>query len=173
MQIRGGEKVEAALADIARKLKSGGTLRVGFLAGATYPASKKGDLRSDYKDRKKQKIAGAIAGVSGGMPVAAVAAFQNFGTAKIPRRPFFTNMVINKSPGWPRAVALNLKATGYDSQKTLDLVGEGIEGQLRREIIATNSPPLAASTIARKGFEKPLIDSSHMINSVDHEVAMS
>jgi outer membrane receptor for monomeric catechols len=29
---------------------------------------------------------------------------------------------------------------------------------------------LAASTVARKGFSKPLIDTSHMINSIDHAV---
>jgi hypothetical protein len=49
-------------------------------------------------------------------------------------------------------------------------VAEAIAGQLRESIIKTNAPPLSPRTIARKGFAKPLIDTSHMINSVDYEV---
>jgi len=50
-------------------------------------------------------------------------------------------------------------------------MGEGIAGQLRESIQSTNSPPLAESTIEAKGFEKPLIDTGHMWNSVAYEVA--
>ena len=49
-------------------------------------------------------------------------------------------------------------------------MGLGIKGQLQQSIIETNAPPLAESTVARKGFEKPLVDTSHMLNSVDFEV---
>jgi hypothetical protein len=41
---------------------------------------------------------------------------------------------------------------------------------LQQSIRDTNDPPLAQATIARKGFAKPLIDTSVMINSVDYEV---
>ena len=49
-------------------------------------------------------------------------------------------------------------------------MGEGIKGQLQQSIRDTNAPPLAPATVSAKGFAKPLIDSSNMINSVDYEV---
>lgn len=64
-----------------------------------------------------------------------------------------------------------LKSTNYDTRKTFELMGEGISGQLRQSIRDTNTPALSPITIARKGFEKALIDSGHMWNSVAYEVS--
>lgn len=146
VEVTGGEKLAKRLAEIAEALGSGrahGTVRVGFLANATYPDGK---------------------------PVALIAALNNWGTATAPPRPFFTNMVAAKSPLWGDDLAVALKATDYDVRRSLDLVGANIAGQLRQSIIDTNSPPNAASTIARKGHAKPLVDTGHMLNSIDHEV---
>lgn len=143
--IRGGAAVEARLARIAAAVGQSARLRVGFLAGATYPDGK---------------------------PVAMIAAIHNYGAprAGIPPRPFFDNMVIRRFREWAAAIAGLLKRNDYDAARSLDLAGAAIAGQLRQQIIETNSPPLAPSTIRRKGFSKPLIETSHMINSVDHEV---
>lgn len=143
--VDGGEQLQRALRQIARKLSSSATLRVGFLEGATYP---------------------------NGTPVAMVAAIQNYGAPKvgIPPRPFFTNMVRKRSRDWAKAIRADLQRTGYDVLTTLGRLGLAMEGQLRQSIIETNSPPLSQKTIDRKGFDKPLIDSSHMINSVGSEV---
>lgn len=148
VHVRGGDKLDKALADIARRLKQGGALKVGFLEGAKYP---------------------------NGTSVALVAAVQNFGAPGrgIPARPFFSNMVEAKSPAWPGALGALLKNTGYDVDAALKLMGEEIKGQLQQSIRDTNSPPLSPLTIERKGFEKPLIDTGHMINSVDYEVDAS
>lgn len=147
-RIDGGAKLHARLDEIARKLQHGGTVKVGFLEGATYPD---------------------------GTRVAMVAAIQDFGApaAGIPPRPFFRNMVREKSPGWPAALRALLKSNDYDAERALDLAGEGIAGQLRQSIVDTNDPPLAPSTIKRKGFATPLIDTGHMLASVDHEVDMT
>lgn len=135
--------VQRALADISRRLDRARTLRVGFLANATYPD---------------------------GTPVAAVAAFQDFGTRTIPPRPFFRNMVAEKSSEWPAAIARALADNNYDAERALRIVGEAIAGQLRQSIIDTNEPPLADRTAQRKGHAKPLVDTGHMLNSVDYEV---
>jgi hypothetical protein len=141
----GGEKLTAKLNEIAENLGEGGSLKVGFLEGATYPD---------------------------GTPVALIAAIQDGGApaAGIPPRPFFRNMIAAKQSEWPEGIGIQLKANNYDLAKTLEIVGLAIAGQLRQSIIDTNAPPLAQSTIDRKGFSKPLIDTSHMINSIDHEV---
>lgn len=143
--LRGGEKMEAALNDLAQKMGEAKTLRVGFLENATYP---------------------------NGTPVAMIAAIQNFGApaAGIPPRPFFSNMVAEKSGEWPQAIAALLPSNDFNVTKVLSLAGAAIAGQLRESITNTNDPPLAPATIKRKGFAKPLIDTSQMINSVDFEV---
>lgn len=139
--IRNGKKLDDELRRLGRKIGRGAALRVGFLENATYP-----DGRS----------------------VAMVAAANNFGTAKIPARSFFSNMVADKSPAWGRTLANLIEKHGVE--KAMNLMGEGIRGQLQESIRETNEPPLAPATIKRKGFDKPLIETSNMINSVDYEV---
>lgn len=141
--IKGGDRLKAALRDLASRLDKPATLRVGFLEGATYPD---------------------------GTSVPMVAAFNEFGTAKAPPRPFFRNMVAEKSGDWPKAIAALLEANNMDAARALALTGEAIKGQLQQSIRDLDSPPLAQSTIDRKGFDKPLIDTGVMINSVDFEV---
>jgi len=144
-RIRGGEVFERRLREIATAVSVPATVRVGFLENARYP---------------------------GGKLVAMIAAIHNYGAprAGIPPRPFFSNMIAAKQGEWPRAIADLLVANDYDAVRALDIAGAAIAGQLRQSIIDTNAPPLARSTIRRKGFSKPLIDTSHMINSIDHEV---
>lgn len=156
-KIRGGGKYQRILGEIVRRVTGAKLVRAGFLENATYPD---------------------------GTPVAAVAAFNNYGTGRAPPRPFFSNMVEDKSPDWPNAAALNLKATDYDAKKTLELMGEGIVGDLRQSIRNTNDPPLAESTLRRRGYRgapydptdpatfgaKPLVHTGHMLASADYEV---
>lgn len=145
-RIEGGKKLATALAEMSRGLSKAASLKVGFLSGATYPDGK---------------------------PVALIAAIQEFGAParNIPPRPFFRGMVNRESNRWPVMVGTQLKAANYDATKALALVGEGIKGQLQQSIRDLTEPPLAPATIRRKGFDKPLIDSSQMLNSVDYEVS--
>lgn len=143
--VKGGEKFAAKLDAIARTIRSASGVRIGFLEAARYPD---------------------------GTPVAMIAAIHNYGAprAGIPPRPFFTNMIAAKQGEWPKAIAGLLKSTDYDAFRTLQLTGEAVAGQLRQSIIDTNDPPLKPATIRRKGFSKPLVETGHMLNSVDYEV---
>lgn len=120
--IKGGERAAAYLRDIADRITNAGTLRVGFLENATYPD---------------------------GTPVALVAAVQNFGAPSrgIPPRPFFSNMIDEKSGTWGPQVAALLPGDGYDGAKTLTKMGEQISGDLRQSIVDTNSPALSPVTL--------------------------
>lgn len=141
----GGNEFSQRLTEMAGLLSNAEVVRVGFLAGATYPDGK---------------------------PVAMIAAIQEFGAprAGIPPRPFFRNMIADKKKEWPAAIAGLLRDNNCDARRTLELTGQAVSGQLRQSIVDTNTPPLAPSTIARKGFDKPLIDTGHMFNSIDYEV---
>ena len=120
--LSGGDKLDAYLKELAKKVSTPGTLNVGFLEGATYPD---------------------------GTPVATIAAIQNFGAPGrgIPPRPFFTHMIEKNADGWGPLLAQQLDATDYDAQKALGRVGLVMEGQLRESIVETNDPPLSPVTV--------------------------
>lgn len=145
MAIRGGNKFTRAVEDIKRRLTDAKTVQVGFFENATYPS---------------------------GVSVAMVAAIQNYGAPKrgIPPRPFFGDVVYAKSKTWPAAIAKNLRATNYDAYKTLERVGEGVQGQIQQSIRDFSGVPLKPATVRAKGFDKQLIDTGHMLDSVTFHV---
>lgn len=87
----------------------------------------------------------------------------------IPPRPFFRTMIAQNSATWAPTAA-KLLQQGKSTDDVLNLMGELIAGQLRASIIAMKTPPNAPSTIRNKGFDDPLVDTGHMLNSVDFEV---
>ena len=140
--LQGADGVSKALEEIAKRM-GGGEVAVGFMGDATYPD---------------------------GTPVAAVAFWNEFGKEGQPPRPFFRQMIAAESPGWPKKMAKLAKTAGYDGDKVLALMGEDIKGALQQSINDFTTPGLAPSTIEAKGFAKPLIDTSHMLNSISYEV---
>jgi hypothetical protein len=171
--VTGGGGMEAKLREIATNLAKAREVRVGFLEGATYPD---------------------------GESVASVAAIQNFGApeAGIPARPFFSDMIARHKGDWGVAFGELVKTVDYDTDKALALMGEGMAGQLREQVVETNSPALSPVTVllrqrfpTRDGMTfsdviqamrdvaagergsastKPLVWSGHLLNSVDKEV---
>ncbi len=141
--ISGGEALQKKLSDLARKFGKEGSVRVGFLAGATYPD---------------------------GTSVPLVASINEFGAPSRgqPPRPFFRNMIAKHKDEWPEAIAKLLEHN--DVPTALRLVGEGIAGQLRQSIVDITEPPLAPSTVKAKGSSKLLVDTGHMLNSISYEV---
>lgn len=141
----GGEALEKKLAELAERLGESKTLRVGFLEGATYPD---------------------------GESVPMVAAANEFGDPAMnrPPRPFFRNMIADKSPKWGDDIGKIAVATNYDTSTLLPLMGERIKDQLQGSIREFYDPPLSPYTIKKKGNDKPLIETSHMLNSVDYDI---
>lgn len=138
------DKVMDELNKIASGL-SGLQLKTGFLEGATYPD---------------------------GTPVPMVAATNEFGNPanNQPPRPFFRNAIAEHEGEWQEAMA-TLIGNGGDTPDVLSLLGEIIVDDIKESIRQLDAPPLSPVTIARKGFDKPLIDTSNMLNSVSYEVS--
>jgi hypothetical protein len=156
-KVVGGDKFQTIISELAEKLDRPGTVRVGFLENATYPNGTKVALvaaLNEYGHMVSAKNSEGEVGPS---------YFQ------LPR-PFFRNMINAKQGEWPAAIAGLLKSTGYNIERTLQQTGEGVAGQLRQSITDFTSPPLAPSTIKAKGFDKPLVDTGHMLNSIAYEV---
>lgn len=118
----GGDRLRARLDEIAKSLDNGGTLRAGFLEGATYPD---------------------------GTSVAMVAAIQEYGApaAGIPPRPYFRPTISGHSEEWGDLIASQLPAANYDAGKALKVVGEQIKGELQEAIASVDSPPLSDVTL--------------------------
>jgi hypothetical protein len=141
--IKGGSALEAKLKQTLEKISKASKVDVGFLEGATYPD---------------------------GTSIAMVAAINEFGGGNTPARPFFRTMVKTESGHWGSDLAKVLEATNYDAAQSLALMGEEIKGELTQSIRDWSDPPNAPSTIAKKGFDKPLISSGDMMRAVDSEV---
>lgn len=145
VKLSGGDKLEAYLKELGKKVENSATVEIGFMEDATY---------------------------EDGTSVAMVAAIQDFGApaAGIPPRPFFRNMIQVESGHWGEDLAGLLIDNDYDAEKALDLMGEEIQGELQDSINEFDGVPLAPATIASKGFDKQLIDTAHMFRSVSHRV---
>jgi hypothetical protein len=140
--VEGGQKLDRYLRDLAVRLGSGGEAKIGFLEGATYPQDQ------------------------GGLPVAQVAFWNNYGTVRAPPRPFFTHMIEEQAPTWARKLGMAARYSGYRTRGALEIVAADIKGHLVESINLLEDPPLAAYTVEKKGFPKPLIDKGVMVRSV-------
>ena len=147
-KLTGGKKIAEALTFIEVKTKNSALLHVGFPSGGT-------ELN--------------------GEPTALVAFINEYGRIvrskegdyyQMPR-PFFRNMIAKGEKHWGADLAALLKANDYDAVLTLEQMGEEMVGELKESIQELTSPELAPSTIKRKGFSKPLIDTGNMLNSIN------
>ena len=110
-------------------------LRVGFIDSATY---------------------------QDGQNVATVAFWNEYGTEKIPPRPFFRTTIANNKGKWIDYIR---------KVQTLDAkAGELIKGDLVFSILNWTEPPNAPYTIAKKGFNKPLVEQGIMSRSISYEL---
>ena len=91
---------------------------------------------------------------------------------KVPSRPFFRRMIKLGEPHWADDLGKALVRFKYDSKRAMNYVGIQMTDELRNSIQARVYAPLAASTIAKKGNDQTLIDSSDMNNAVAFEVSL-
>lgn len=107
-----------------------------------------------------------------GTQVAQVGYIQEYGApeAKIPPRPFFRAVINEGKQTWTSILAAGVEHYQGDVKSALALLGDQIVGELSQSVRDWSSPPNAPATIARKGFNKPLIDTGQMANSFSYEV---
>ncbi|MCP1246182.1 hypothetical protein NKW54_09535 [Acetobacter cerevisiae] len=134
-----------------------------------------------------------------GTPVAAIAAVQEFGAVVrgreghsivIPPRPFLRQTVATRRTAWVRLLAQELKTslrtpgragdTRHALQtlvqrlstptQALTTVGKAMQTDITQTIHQTHTPPNAPATIRHKGFDKPLVETGTLQNSVTFQV---
>jgi hypothetical protein len=195
----GGAALEARLREIAEKVGKAKTVNVGFLEGATYPdgtpvaliaatneyggtvevpehdttihrkIDKNGNFAAGSLDEEGNRI-GASQFVKASKSNYDTVHHVDAYTITIPARPYFRGMIQKNKGEWPADLGKIIKATGYDARAALGLLGKHVAEQLQDSIRSFSDPANAKSTIAKKGFDKPLIESKNMLDSVDSEV---
>jgi hypothetical protein len=105
--------------------------------------------------------------------VAEIAAFQEFGTERIPARPFFRQTVDNtrhELPEFTKREYDGVLRGAHTVSQGLSRIGEWMAAKMKRTITTGDFEPLSARTIQAKGSSRPLIDTGQMRASVTYVV---
>ena len=116
-------------------------------------------------------------GAEAGLTKVAIAVWNEYGTSSygfkhIPSRPFM-QQAFNKRIEEIKEVSASLHLqylNGEISEKqALARLGEWYAGEIKEEILSGDFTPNAASTVAKKGSSRPLVDTGlNLLGGVDH-----
>lgn len=137
---------------------SSATVKAGVLAGATYPADTIKDARTgkEYPDPRA------------GLPVASIAVALEYGHGQHHPRPFMQKTVAERRKEWTEGV-VKLVQSGQSPERAVGIIGQVMKEDILKTITdwpADNSKEWAAT----KGFNHGLIQTSHLLKSIDSEV---
>lgn len=104
-----------------------------------------------------------------GTSVATVAFMNEYGTAKIPPRPFFRQTISEQKSNWTK-LAKDAIRMGYSIEHTLGLVGAQMQSDIQYSIMTWTTPPNAPYTVMKKGVNAPLRHTLLMHDSIKFEV---
>lgn len=143
------QQVEHALQELAKRMAGPTKVLVGVPKGA-----------GTYED---------------GLTLATVAAVNNFGSADglIPPRPVLQPAVEKGAPQYQRLAEVMIPKVlsgQMEMRMLLEQMGQLAEGHVKQEITDLREPPNAASTIAKKGSDNPLIDTGAFRQSIRYVI---
>ena len=100
------------------------------------------------------------------------AAINEYGTSKIPQRPFMRTSAIRHGKSWgsKSAKAVQSVMKGMPISQVTELVGMQMKSDISSTL--TNGPwtPNSVVTIAKKGSSRPLIDTGELRASITYKV---
>jgi len=116
----------------------------------------------------------ADAGRQGGVDLVDIAVFNEYGTSRIPSRPFVRLAFEQNEAKWDRTIKAGVTAMingTADANRVTSVLGAQMVGDVQ-EVIGDKSllAPNAAGTIKKKGSDAPLIDSGRLRQSVSYKV---
>lgn len=136
--------VAERLDKLIKDIEEVGILKVGINESATYPD---------------------------GLEVAKVAFWNEIGTVHAPPRPFLRNTFANKNKDWSEMAKRIFVGTDYDLARTWGMLGEAVVGDLKDAITTFSDPMNAPSTVEKKGFNTPLVDTGVMRDSIIYDIS--
>lgn len=102
-----------------------------------------------------------------GTPVETVAMAHEFGTDKLPERPFLRPGL---KEALPVAADMIKESQGQDADQTLSQVGLYAASKVQKGIENLSDPPNNDETVKRKGSSNPLIDTGRLRQAITHIV---
>ena len=132
------------------------------------------NIMAEFRNaHKAELVVGVLEGSKNaeGFNIAEYAAANEFGTDKIPSRPFMRTAFDENKPGYIRYMEKIVKQMGQEAfARMVTTLGLKAEKDIQKTITGRDFlPKLADSTIkAKKGSSKTLVDSSAMVNSIKH-----
>lgn len=123
------------------------------------------------EDRNRKVHVGILDGAtnSDGDLIAQYAAYNEYGTEQIPERPFL-RMAADSSMQELGDVAARTMSRTFDGRLTLEAIGNRLAYNVRKVIDSRVPPPNAMSTVLRKGFDHPLIETKALRGAIKYEV---
>ena len=141
-KVRGGKKLDQFIQKGKRAAARSKAVDVGFFSTAKYPD---------------------------GTQVSAVAAFNEFGTKRIPERPFFRQAIGEMRNTLPDLLKEFLDpANPVIDERIGALVGEKAKSHIQDRITNLRQPENSPETIKAKKSDNPLIDTGEMRRSVSY-----
>ena len=132
------------------------------------------NIMAEFRNaHKAELVVGVLEGSKNaeGFNIAEYAAANEFGTDKIPSRPFMRTAFDENKPGYIRYMEKIVKQMGQEAfARMVTTLGLKAEKDIQKTITGRDFlPKLADSTIkAKKGSTKTLVDSTAMVNSIKH-----
>lgn len=127
------------------------------LGGKEIKIGIQGDEEAEYKN---------------GVSVIDVAIFNEFGTNKIPSRPFIRQcFALHSQEAYERLKkAVDFIERGGDVDLALGNIGQWYEQRMKHVLTTYAWKPNSQATIKQKGSSKPLIDTGQLRNSIRYKV---
>ena len=103
------------------------------------------------------------------------AIFNEYGTSKIPARPFFrlsvgTDKAQNEIKEYIKKQVEQVIQGGMTGQQAYENLGTFVVQKIKKTIMSGNFAALNPQTVKKKGHSKPLMDTHSLFHSIDYEI---
>lgn len=99
--------------------------------------------------------------------------YNEFGTDKAPARSFVRSTHDSKKRDWANKMTRDfndLLEGRVDPSQLLENVGSEASQDIRNTAVNMTDPPNAPSTIRKKGFDDPLVETGQMVNAINYKI---
>ncbi|WP_027938109.1 hypothetical protein [Anaeroarcus burkinensis] len=108
-----------------------------------------------------------------GQDMASIAAYNEFGTERIPSRPFMRDSFdenLGRIDAFSQEVLKRAIIGRLNFVQSMHLIGHKTTGIIQKKIVEGPWTPNAPSTVAQKGSDRPLVDTGRLRQSIRHIV---
>lgn len=114
-------------------------------------------------------------GSANGISVQDYAIFNEYGTSRIPARPFFrlsvgTANAQNEIKEYMKQQVEQIIQGGMSAQQAYENLGTFVVQKIKKTIASGNFAALNPQTVKKKGHSKPLIDTHSLYESINYEI---